>query len=180
METGFFVHYRTESAVLTVEFVSGRVSYIDLRGHLFTIIDLNVHAPSEEKSDDSRDSFFCEELEQVFYHFPKYHMKTVLGDLHDKMVGTDILKPTIRNEVYIRIVMMVQVVLEQQNLSHQKNLFFKSTVCRTDTYKSTPGHLPIGRPKTKFITYSQIRDDIRVYSMYDLSGDLIVILITMR
>ena len=29
---------------------------------------LNVHAPSEEKSEDSRDSFY-EELEQVFDHF---------------------------------------------------------------------------------------------------------------
>jgi hypothetical protein len=33
-----------------------------------------VHAPSEEKSDESNDSFY-EELEQVFDHFPKYHMK---------------------------------------------------------------------------------------------------------
>jgi hypothetical protein len=33
-----------------------------------------VHAPTEETSDDSKDSF-CEELEQDFDHFPKYHMK---------------------------------------------------------------------------------------------------------
>jgi len=39
-----------------------------------------VHAPSEEKSDDSKDSFY-EELEQVFDHFPKYHTKILLGDL---------------------------------------------------------------------------------------------------
>ena len=37
------------------------------------IVVLNVRAPSEEKSDDSKDSFY-EELEQVFNHFPKYHM----------------------------------------------------------------------------------------------------------
>jgi hypothetical protein len=35
---------------------------------------LNVYAPNEEKSDDSNDSFY-EELEEVFDHFPKYHMK---------------------------------------------------------------------------------------------------------
>ena len=29
-----------------------------------------MHAPSEEKSDDSKDSFY-KELEQVFDHFPK-------------------------------------------------------------------------------------------------------------
>jgi endonuclease/exonuclease/phosphatase family metal-dependent hydrolase len=40
-----------------------------------------VHAPSEEKSDESKDSFY-EELEQVFVHFPKYHMIILLGDLN--------------------------------------------------------------------------------------------------
>jgi len=33
-----------------------------LRGHWCNIIVLNVHAPREEKSDDSKDSFY-EELE---------------------------------------------------------------------------------------------------------------------
>jgi hypothetical protein len=42
-----------------------------------------VHVPSEEKSDDSKDRFY-EELEQVFEHFHKYHMKIVLGDLMQK------------------------------------------------------------------------------------------------
>ena len=61
-----FVHHRIVSAVKRVEFVSDRVSYIVLRGHWCNIIVLNVHAPSEEKSDDSKDSCY-EELEQVFF-----------------------------------------------------------------------------------------------------------------
>ena len=48
------------------------VIYIVLRGRWGNIIVLNVHAPSEDKSDDSKDSFY-EELEQVFDHFPRYH-----------------------------------------------------------------------------------------------------------
>ena len=47
-----------------MEFVSYRVSYIVLRGRWCNIIVLNVLAPSEEKSDESKDSFY-EELEQV-------------------------------------------------------------------------------------------------------------------
>jgi len=47
---------------------SDRTSYIVLRGRWCNIIVLNVHAPSEEKSDDSKDSF-CEELEQGFLSF---------------------------------------------------------------------------------------------------------------
>jgi len=46
------------------------VSYIVLRGHWCNIIILNVYAPSEEKSDDSEDSFY-EELVQILDHLPK-------------------------------------------------------------------------------------------------------------
>ena len=62
MGTGFFVHHRIVLAVKGIHFVSDRVPYIVLRGHWCNIIVLNVHALSEEKSDDSRDSFY-EELE---------------------------------------------------------------------------------------------------------------------
>ena len=58
------MHHRTVSAVKRVEFVSDRMSYIVLRGHWCNIV-LNVCAPSEEKSDNSKDSFY-EELEQAF------------------------------------------------------------------------------------------------------------------
>ena len=57
MGTGVFVHYRIVSAVEKVEFLSDRVSYIVLRGHWFNVIVLNVHAPSEEKSGDSKGGF---------------------------------------------------------------------------------------------------------------------------
>ena len=68
--TKFFVQHRIISAVKRVEFVSGRMSYIIQRGRWCDIIVLNVHAPSKEKSDDSKDRFY-KELEQVFDHFPK-------------------------------------------------------------------------------------------------------------
>jgi len=66
--TGFSVHHRIVSAFERVEFVSNRVSYIVLRGYWCNFIVLNVHATSEVKSTDPKDSLY-EELEQVFYHF---------------------------------------------------------------------------------------------------------------
>ena len=71
-----FVYHRVVSAVKRVEFVSDRMSYIDLRGRWCDIIVLNVRAPSEEKIDGSKDSFY-EELEHIFYNFPKYHIKII-------------------------------------------------------------------------------------------------------
>jgi exonuclease III len=70
--TGIFVHHRIISVVTRVYFVSDGLSYIVLRGGSCNII--NVHAPSEKESDDSKDGF-CEELKKVIDHFPKYHTK---------------------------------------------------------------------------------------------------------
>jgi hypothetical protein len=61
-----------------VEFVSDRMSYIILRHRWFHIIVLNVHAPTEDKTDDVKDSSY-EELDRIFDKFPKYHMKNFVG-----------------------------------------------------------------------------------------------------
>jgi hypothetical protein len=66
--TGLFVHHRIVSAVKEEEFVSETESYKVMRGCWCNIIVLIVHAPSEEKSDDSKDGF-KKELEQVFLSF---------------------------------------------------------------------------------------------------------------
>jgi len=55
-----------------------------------------VHTPSEEKSDDSKDSFY-EDLKQVFDHFPKYNTKILFGDFKEKVGREDDFKPTIGN-----------------------------------------------------------------------------------
>jgi hypothetical protein len=81
------------SAVQRVEFVSDRMAYIILRGHWCHIIVLNVHAPTEDKTDDVKGNFY-EELELVFDKFSKYQKKILLGAFNAKVGKEDILKPT--------------------------------------------------------------------------------------
>ena len=64
--------------------------------HILSYV-VNVHTLSEEKSDESKDSF-NEELEQVFDHFLKYHMKMLVGDFNAKVGRENIFKPTIGQE----------------------------------------------------------------------------------
>jgi hypothetical protein len=60
--TDCFVHHRLLSAVKIAEYVSDRMSYIVLRGRWCNIIILKLYAPSEERSDISKDSFAKELL----------------------------------------------------------------------------------------------------------------------
>jgi hypothetical protein len=122
--TGFFVHRGIISAVKRVVFVSDRMSYIILRDRCFYII-LNVHAPTEDKINDLKDSF-CGEQEGVFNKFPKYHMKMLLEDFNPKVGREDIFKPTVGNESLhkIRNDNGVRVV----NFTTYGNPIFKSTM----------------------------------------------------
>jgi hypothetical protein len=57
-----FLHKGIISAVTSVEFISGRISYITLTGSWYDTV-LNVPAPTEDKSDDTKDNF----NEELFY-----------------------------------------------------------------------------------------------------------------
>jgi exonuclease III len=102
------VHKRIISAVKRVEFVSDRMSYIILRGRWCHIIVLNIHVPTEDKTDDVKGSFY-EELEHVCDKFPKYHMTILLGDFNAKVGREDTFKPTIGNESLHEINMIMEL-----------------------------------------------------------------------
>ena len=67
-----------------MEFISDPVSCIALKGRCCDIIVLNKHAPSEDKEEDIKDSFY-EEIELLFDQLPMYHMKILLNDFNAKV-----------------------------------------------------------------------------------------------
>jgi hypothetical protein len=73
------------------------MSYITFRGHWCNIIVLNVNAPCEDKGDEIKESCY-KELGHVFDQFPRYCMKTLLGDFNVNIGSENTFKPTIRNE----------------------------------------------------------------------------------
>jgi hypothetical protein len=86
---------------------------------------LNVHAPTEDKTDDVQGSFY-EELEHVVDKFPKYDMKILLRDFNAKVGREDIFKATIANESLHEISDDNGVRLV--NVATSKNLRVKSTM----------------------------------------------------
>jgi hypothetical protein len=55
--TEFFVRHGIVPAVKKVEYVSDWMSYTVLKVRWCNIMILNAHAPTEEKNDDSKESF---------------------------------------------------------------------------------------------------------------------------
>ena len=78
-----------------------------LRGRWRNIIVVNVHAQSEEKSEERKVKFY-EELEQVFDHFPEYHTKILLGDFNAK-VGILFANQQLDRRASIRILMIMEL-----------------------------------------------------------------------
>jgi hypothetical protein len=125
------------------------MSYITLKGRWCDIV-LNVHAPTEDK--DAIKNSFYEGLEQVFDQFPRYHMKSLLGDFNVKVGRADIFKPVIGNESLheasndngFRVV----------NFATLKNLIVKSTTfLHRDIHKHTwtsPDRSCLDRQKMTF------------------------------
>jgi len=52
-----------------------------ITGHIFDVVIINCYAPTEEKGDDIKESFY-EELNKVWDVIPNYCVKIVLGDFN--------------------------------------------------------------------------------------------------
>jgi hypothetical protein len=143
--TSFFLHMRIISAVKRVEFITDRMPYIKLRGRGCDIIVLNVHAPTENKNDDPKDSFY-EKLESSMGHFPKYRMEILLGDFDENVGKSDIFKPIVENESSHET--KNDSLVTVANFATSRNIIVKSTVFFITALINTLGLLLMGKHTT--------------------------------
>jgi hypothetical protein len=107
------------------------MSYIILRGHWCDIAVLNVNAPTEDKIDDTKVSFY-KEPECVLDKFPKSHMKILLGDCYTKVGREVIFKPRVGNESLHEISNDTGVRIV--NFATSKNMIIKVQCSHIVTY----------------------------------------------
>jgi endonuclease/exonuclease/phosphatase family metal-dependent hydrolase len=157
--------------------------YIILKGRWSDIIVLNAHAPTEDKDDDIKDSFY-EEIEQVFDQFPRYHMNILMGDFNAKVEREDIFKLIIGNESQHEASNdnRVRVV----NFATSKNPIVKSTTfphrdIHTHTWSSPDGvtHNQIDHVLIDKRRYSNILD-VRSFRGADCHTDHYLVVIKLR
>jgi hypothetical protein len=92
-----YVRFESYQQLSTLSMLVIRMLYMLRRVRWCDIIVLNVHEPTEDKTDHAKPSFY-EELEYVFNKFLQYHMKILLGDFNAKVGMEDNFKLTIRNK----------------------------------------------------------------------------------
>jgi hypothetical protein len=148
------------------------MSYLILGGCWCHILVLNIHASTEDKNDDVKDSFY-EEMKCMFDTFPKYHMKILLGDVNAKVSREDIFKPTIGNERLHSNDNGVRLV----NFATSKNLRVKSTMFPyrniykyTWTYPDGKTHNQIGHILVDRRRHSNVHD-VQSFRAADCDSD---------
>jgi hypothetical protein len=126
------------------------MSYIIQRGRWCHFIVLNIRAPTKDKANDVKGSFY-KELEHMFNKFHKYYVKMLLGDFNAKVDSEDSFKPTIGSESLHDISNDngVRVV----NFSTSKDLRVKSTTFHTTVSINILGHLLIGKPTIRLTIF---------------------------
>jgi hypothetical protein len=150
-----------------VEIVSDMMPYIILRGHRCHIIVLNVHAPTQDKINDVKDSFYKEQ-ERLFDKFPKYHTKILLGDFNAKVGREDIFKTTIWNERLNEISNDdgVRVLnFPQSTMFPNRNIYKCTWTSPDEKTHNLIDHILIGRQRHSSVL------DIRSFSTADCDTD---------
>ncbi|KAJ4437536.1 hypothetical protein ANN_17681 [Periplaneta americana] len=92
--TGFIVRKEVKHLILNFNPINERISVLRIKGKFFNCSLINVHAPTEMKPNEEKDTFYAL-LERAFDSCPSSDIKMVLGDLNAQVGKEEIYYPTI-------------------------------------------------------------------------------------
>ncbi|KAI5717474.1 hypothetical protein M8J77_006391 [Diaphorina citri] len=178
--TAFLIRDKYCGNIKKNAFISDRLSYIRMRGSFNDLVIFNVHAPTEDSEDETKDTFY-DTLEEIYNLSSNYETKLVLGDMNAKVGRESIFKPTIGDH---------SLHADTNDNGHRliqfaisKNMFIKSTMYpHKNIHKATwvspdlqtqnqIDHVLINERRQSSIT------DIRVYRGADLNSDHYLVII---
>ncbi|XP_025191734.1 craniofacial development protein 2-like, partial [Melanaphis sacchari] len=92
---GFAVHKSLVHTIKEFKVINYRIAILIVKAKFFDIVFLNVHAPTEEKSQEEKEEFYAE-LEDILSRINNSKIRIILGDMNAKIGKEQFLKPTIR------------------------------------------------------------------------------------
>uniref|UniRef100_A0A8D8X0K2 Craniofacial development protein 2 n=1 Tax=Cacopsylla melanoneura TaxID=428564 RepID=A0A8D8X0K2_9HEMI len=79
--TGFIVNKTVRDSIMEYCNVNDRICKIRLKGNFRNISIISVHAPTEEKSEEEKETFY-DELDRTVSQVPKYDITLIMGDFN--------------------------------------------------------------------------------------------------
>lgn len=89
--TGFIVTKKMRESIMEFEPINERMCRIRIRGKLRNLSIMLVYAPTEDKDEVEKETFY-EELEKNYNKLPRYDMKIIMGDYNAKIGKEEHLK----------------------------------------------------------------------------------------
>ena len=95
---GFYVSGEFLKYVKDFKIINERICCLRLKAKWFSCTLINVHAPTNEKTEEIKEEFYSL-LEQNINQTARSDIKIILGDFNAKVGKESIYKPTIGNEI---------------------------------------------------------------------------------
>lgn len=181
--TGFLVKKSIITTVKTFQPISDKLCYltIDIKNTKMTVV--NLHAPTEEKEEEQKDTFY-EELENVLDKLPRNNIQIVIGDVNAKIGKEDMFKSITggeskhqeSNDNGLRLI----------NFAIERNMKIMSThFKRREIYKGTwiiPGTNQANQIDHVLIQekYARLINNVRTYRGADANSDHFLVGIKMN